>query len=289
MTTLRFAKGHGTLNDFVLLPPDDDAPDLDAREVTFLCDRRSGIGADGLIRVVPIALAPEEIRDDSGEAQWFMDYRNHDGSIAEMCGNGTRVFAKYLVDHHLVSGSEFDIATRAGVKRVLTVGDGFSTDLGPWRLTRPAEAAERGMDSVVQVVGAPVPLPALSLDLGNPHTVVALPQDVDLGGLDLSAAPHIDPHPEHGSNVEFVRAVEPGQVSMRVHERGAGETRSCGTGAAAAAIATWWWAGQPLDQLAWNVDVPGGRLGVRIDGDRVWLSGPAALVAEGTVTLPPRP
>nr|WP_279671818.1 diaminopimelate epimerase [Flexivirga meconopsidis] len=286
VTTIAFAKGEGTLNDFVLVPALDGALELDARDVTFLADRRAGIGGDGVIRVVPVEHAPDEIRRSAGDARWFMDYRNHDGSIAEMCGNGTRVFARYLVDHGLVDTPEFSIATRAGVKRISPVGDGFATDLGPWRLARPADAAERGMDGVVQVVGSEDPLPALSLELGNPHTVVALPPGIDLGALDLTHAPHVDPHPEHGTNVEFVRALDPGHISMRVHERGVGETQSCGTGAAAAALATWWWAGQPADQLDWRVDVPGGTLGVHIAGDRVALSGPAHVIAEGEVTLP---
>lgn len=286
MRTISFAKGHGTKNDFVLVPALDGTPMLTADETTFLADRRGGVGGDGVIRVVPIEHAPAEIRDVAGDARWFMDYRNQDGSIGEMCGNGTRVFARYLVDNALVTGPEFDIATRAGVKRITSVQDGFQTDLGVWRLARGPEADERGSDSVVQAVGAPDPLPALSLDLGNPHTVVALPPEFDLLTLDLAHEPRVDPAPEHGTNVEFVRAVGPGHIAMRVHERGVGETQSCGTGAAAAALATWWWAGQPSDQLDWQVDVPGGRLGIHIQGDRVLLSGPAEIVATGTVQLP---
>ncbi|MBY9045626.1 hypothetical protein K7460_30475, partial [Pseudomonas fluorescens] len=130
------------------------------------------------------------------------------------------------------------IATRAGLKEMVAVPHGWAVDLGQWRLARAEEAERRGMDSVVQVHGSPDPLPALSLDLGNPHTVVALPPSVHLSALDLSDAPHIDPHPEQGSNVEFVHAIEHAHIGMRVHERGSGETRSCGTGAAAAALAT---------------------------------------------------
>lgn len=283
MTAIRFAKGHGTRNDFVLVPDPDGALDLTDEQVAFLCDRRSGIGGDGLIRVT----RGRHVADaaDADPDGWFMDYRNADGSAAEMCGNGTRVIARYLVDQGWASG-EFDLGTRAGVKQVVPVGDGFSVDLGVWRLGRAEEAGERGMDSVVQVVGAPDALPALTLDLGNPHTVVALPPSVPLDALDLSTAPHVDPHPSHGTNVELVRAIDPGHVAMRVHERGVGETQSCGTGAAAAALATWWWAGGPADQLDWRVDVPGGTLGVHIGGERVALSGPAVVLAEGEVELP---
>lgn len=286
MRTISFAKGHGTKNDFVLVPALDGTPMLSAEDTAFLADRRAGVGGDGVIRVVPIEHAPDEIRETAGDARWFMDYRNQDGSIGEMCGNGTRVFARYLVDNALVTGPDFDIATRAGIKRMTSTADGFQADLGVWRLARAPEADGRGSDSVVQAVGAPDPLPALSIDMGNPHTVVALPPEFDLLTLDLAHEPRVDPQPEHGTNVEFVRAVGPGHIAMRVHERGVGETQSCGTGAAAAAIATWWWAGRPADQLDWQVDVPGGRLGVHIEGERVLLSGPAEIVAGGTVRLP---
>lgn len=289
MRTISFAKGHGTRNDFVLVPALDGTPELSADETAFLADRRGGIGGDGVIRVVPIEHAPADIRETAESAQWFMDYRNQDGSIGEMCGNGTRVFARYLVDNALVTGPDFDIATRAGVKRMTGIEDGFRVDLGVWCLAREPEADERAMDSVVQVVGVDDPLPALSLDLGNPHTVVALPPQFDLAALELTHQPRVDPVPPHGTNVEFVRAMGPGHIAMRVHERGVGETQSCGTGAAAAAIATWWWAGQPSDQRDWWVDVPGGRLGIRIEGDHVLLSGPAQIVASGTVQLPINP
>ena len=286
MTTISFAKGHGTKNDFVLVPALDGAPELTADDVVFLADRRAGVGGDGVIRVVPVEHAPDDVRAVAGDARWFMDYRNQDGSVGEMCGNGTRVFAKYLLDNHLESGRDFDIATRDGVKRMTVVDSGFEVDLGVWRLAREPEADEHGSDSVVQAVGAADPLPALSIDMGNPHTVVALPPEFDLSTLDLAHQPRVDPAPENGTNVEFVRAIGPGHIAMRVHERGVGETQSCGTGAAAAAIATWWWAGQPADQLDWRVDVPGGRLGIRIEGKRVLLSGPAEIVATGTVELP---
>ncbi len=284
VTTIEFAKGHGTRNDFVLVPDPDGRLTLTADQAAFLCDRRGGVGGDGMIRVVRTRCAGEA--DLQQGPEWFMDYRNSDGSVAEMCGNGTRVFAKYLVDHGLAQGPEFDIATRAGIKRVRVVEGGFSTDLGPWRLGRQPEAEERGMDSVVQVAGVGEPLPALTLDLGNPHTVIALPPSVDLEGLDLTVAPKVDPEPPEGTNVEFVRALAPGHIRMRVHERGVGETQSCGTGAAAAALATWWWGGRPADHESWRVDVPGGSLGVRITPDLVALSGPAQIVATGQVTVP---
>lgn len=285
MSSVEFVKGHGTMNDFVLLADHDGALTLRAEQIGFLADRHAGIGADGVIRVCRAA-AVADAAPDMDPQLWFMDYYNADGSTAEMCGNGTRVFARYLLEHGLVSGTSFEIGTRAGVKRVDVVPEGYRTDLGAWTLERADIAADRGMDSVVQVVGSEDPLPALTLDLGNPHTVVALPPSIDLGSLDLQHAPHIDPHPQGGSNVEFVRVIEPGHISMRVHERGVGETLSCGTGAAAAALATWIWSGQSLQDREWIVDVPGGRLGVQIGDGRVALSGPAVLVAQGRVSLP---
>lgn len=280
-----FTKGHGTQNDFILVPDIEGALQLSPAAVAYACNRHAGLGADGVIRVVPTAKVAE-VAHLAEQAQWFMDYRNADGSIAEMCGNGTRVFAEYLSAHGLIEGGRFPIATRAGVKEMVRVPGGWAVELGEWRLARSEEAQRRGMDSVVQVHGAPDALPALSLDLGNPHTVVALPPNVNLSALNLDAAPHVDPHPEHGSNVEFVHAIEPGHISMRVFERGSGETLSCGTGAAAAVLATWWWAGEPADQLDWRVDVPGGTLGVHIKGDHVALSGPAVLIADGEVDVP---
>ncbi|MCA1657404.1 MAG: diaminopimelate epimerase, partial [Actinobacteria bacterium] len=127
------------------------------------------------------------------------------------------------------------------------------------------------------------------LDLGNPHAVVILPPEMDLDALDLTEPPAVSPRPSHGTNVEFVRAIGPGHIAMRVHERGVGETRSCGTGAAAAALATRWWEGESDTNTEWTVDVAGGRLSVRaLPGQHVELAGPAALVADGTAHLPDR-
>lgn len=282
---ISFTKGHGTKNDFVLVPDFDGQLEITPRQVAYLCDRQAGLGADGLIRVVRTAAVPE-VAQLADRAEWFMDYRNADGSVAEMCGNGTRVFAEYLRSQGLAAGDRFAIATRAGIKELVAVPHGWAVDLGQWRLARADEAKARGMDSVVQVHPVPDPLPGLSIDMGNPHTVVALPPGVALNALDLDRAPQVDPHPEHGTNVEFVHPIEHAHISMRVFERGSGETLSCGTGAAAAAIATWWWGGQPADQVDWRVDVRGGTLGVHIKGSEVALSGPAILIADGEVELP---
>ncbi len=284
---IAFTKGHGTENDFVLVPDLDGFLDLSATRVALLADRRAGIGGDGVIRVVPTESATEEhVREQAGQARWFMDYRNADGSLAEMCGNGTRVFAAYLRREGLETSDEFAIATRAGLKLVrFERPDLIAVNLGPWRLADPAKAEAVGFDALVHIERYE-PLSALSLDLGNPHTVVALPEAIDLAGLDLTRAPVVNPLPPHGTNVEFVRPQGSGHISMRVHERGVGETRSCGTGAAAAALATRWWAGEVEAETDWAVDVPGGRLRVRaLPGQEVELAGPAALVADGTTVL----
>ncbi|MEO3938789.1 diaminopimelate epimerase [Dermatophilaceae bacterium Soc4.6] len=293
-TSLPFTKGHGTQNDFVLVPDPTGALDLTPEQVRFLADRRCGVGGDGVIRVVPTALAADEdVRDQASAARWFMDYRNADGTPAEMCGNGTRVFAAYLRREGLEESDSFAIATRGGVKAVSLTTDGYAVDLGPWRVIDPVGARRRGFDATVRPHGGPE-LPALRIDLGNPHAVVVLPPQIDLDDLDLSRAPEVSPTPSEGTNVEFVRAIAPGHIAMRVHERGVGETRSCGTGAAAAALAVRWWEAQvddaldaeSLDAATWTVDVPGGRLTVTAQpGHRVELAGPAVLVADGHVSL----
>src|SRR6478672_5778824 len=282
---LTFTKGHGTENDFVLVPDLDGALGLTAARAAALADRRAGVGGDGVIRIVPADLADDPtVRAQAGSARWFMDYRNADGSLSEMCGNGTRVFAAYLRREGLETADEFAIATRAGVKVVrFERPDLIAVDLGTWRLAQPQIADAEGFDALVHLDGHE-PLSALTLDLGNPHTVVALPEAVDLDTLDLFHGPLVNPEPEHGTNIEFVRPMGAGHIRMRVRERGVGETRSCGTGAAAAALATRFWAGDRGD--SWTVDVPGGRLQVRMLPDHhVELAGPALLVADGTTSL----
>jgi diaminopimelate epimerase len=283
---LAFVKGHGTQNDFVLVPDLDGALGLSTGRAAALADRRSGVGGDGVIRVLPTALAEEpDVRALAGEAPWFMDYRNADGSLSEMCGNGTRVFAAFLRREGLETADEFVIATRAGAKQVRADGLDWAVDLGPWRLAARDTADDEGFDALVHLDGGD-PYSALSVDLGNPHTVVALPESVDLASLDLTTPPLVNPEPPNGTNVEVVRPVAPGHLVMRVHERGVGETRSCGSGACAAAVATSYWAGAVESHPTWVVDVPGGRLVVRLRPEHgVELAGPAVLVADGTVDL----
>lgn len=295
--TLAVVKGHGTQNDFVLLDDRAGALDLAPALVRALADRRAGVGADGVIRLVPCRALPEGAACTAQDpaAEWFMDYRNGDGSVAEMCGNGVRVVARFAEHLGVWDGTgELVLGTRAGVRRVRSDGDAYAVDMGEWRWVDPARAESAAVDAEVQVAGLPVARPALSLDLGNPHTVVAVADVDELARLDLTRAPEVAPRPPEGSNVEVVvplgeetssDGVTVGRLRMRVHERGVGETRSCGTGACAAALAVRHWGG-PGSPDTWLVEVPGGTVRVRaLAGGRVELAGPAVLVAEGVVDL----
>ncbi|WP_406249898.1 diaminopimelate epimerase [Microbacterium sp. M] len=286
-----FTKGHGTGNDFVIIADPEGELDLSPEQVAAICDRHFGIGADGVLRVVrsnAIAEGAASLAEEPA-AEWFMDYRNADGSIAEMCGNGIRVFAHYLVRAGLASiepGSTLPIGTRAGVRDVTRSETGYQVDLGRWKLT--------GADPLVRARGLEVARPSTGIDVGNPHVVVALASDQELSSLELEYAPILDPQLPAGANIEFVVPGEPlvrdgiGHVSMRVFERGVGETLSCGTGVAATALAVRHWAGDRAPDN-WRVEVPGGTLGVRMfpaeDGEHVALSGPAQLVFRGEIDL----
>jgi len=286
-----FTKGQGTGNDFVLYLDAEGARPLTPAGIAKLCDRRFGIGADGVIRVVKTANleAGAAIAAEAPEAEWFMDYYNADGSIAEMCGNGVRVFARYLTEKGLVSlhqGQTLSVGTRAGVKDLQQNLAGFVVDMGRWRLDPT--------DVLVHASNLHVARPGQGINVGNPHVVVALADRAELDGLNLHEAPAIEPAPAQGANVEFVVPHEPmvaggvGSIDMRVFERGSGETLSCGTGVVAAALATRHWAGAGAPNH-WQVTVPGGTLGVRMfateEGEHVGLSGAAELVYEGSIQL----
>lgn len=296
---LRFSKGHGTGNDFVLVADPEGAHSIDAQQVAALCNRHRGIGGDGLIRAVPSRFLPEgrDILAANPAAEWFMDYRNGDGSLSEMCGNGVRVFVHFLRTEGLIDlpvGGALAIGTRGGLKTVVRTADGYAVDMGPWEFIFPGEATAKAMDSLVTAEGLEVSRPALSVSMGNPHTVVALAELAELEATRLYTAPAVEPVPANGTNVEFVVPSEPlvhdgvGSVTMRVHERGVGETQSCGTGACAAAVATRHWAGAGAPD-AWRVNVPGGVVGVKFFAgpgghEHVELSGPAVIVASGTLS-----
>ncbi|MDT7841727.1 diaminopimelate epimerase [Streptomyces justiciae] len=277
-TRIAFLKGHGTENDFVIVPDPENVIDLPASAVAVLCDRRAGIGGDGLLHVVRSAKHPEA-QHMAAEAEWFMDYRNGDGSIAEMCGNGVRVFARYLQHAGHVTEGDLAVATRGGVKTVHLAKDGDVTvGMGKARLP----------EGDVQVSVGERSWPARNVNMGNPHAV-AFVEDLAHAGT-LYDAPPFSPasaYPD-GVNVEFVVDRGPRHVALRVHERGSGETRSCGTGACAVAVATARRDGvDPAvtgTPATYTVDVPGGTLVIteRPDGE-IEMTGPAVIVAEGEI------
>jgi diaminopimelate epimerase len=269
---VRVFKGHATENDFVVLPDLEGAFALTPQLVRALCDRHAGIGADGVLRVVRRENDPEA-KDMVPDAPFFMDYRNADGSVAEMCGNGIRVVMRYLQGANLVD-LDAAVATRGGIKRVQASGDGNVTvEMG-----QPLIPADRPVVTAAQrrpvAAGASVLMP-------NPHVVVWV-EDLDaLAALDLSTPPNVQPPMSDGQNVEFAVRLGPRHLVMRVHERGVGETRSCGTGICAVAVAAASADGSAADGEPWRVDVPGGTCTVtwRADGEVV-LTGPAVILAE---------
>jgi diaminopimelate epimerase len=267
---MRALKGHGTENDFVVLPDFDGTVQLSAELVRALCDRHAGIGADGVLRVVRSENDPDA-KEFAADAEFFMDYRNADGSVAEMCGNGIRVFLRYLQGVGVV-GESAAVATRGGIVRVRSsTGGDISVELG-----LPRVLADRPV-----VTAAPLSArPALAaVRMPNPHVVVRVEPD-ELDALELAAAPQVDPPLPDGQNVEFVTLLGPRQLRMRVFERGVGETRSCGTGICAAVVAAATAAGSGPDGTSWRVGVPGGQCRVVWRPDGIELTGPAVLVAE---------
>ena len=270
-----FLKGHGTENDFVLLPDHDGSVhgDLAMERVVALCDRRAGIGGDGVLRVIRTAVADPS---QAADAEWYMDYRNADGSLSEMCGNGIRLFARHLVDEGLARGGRVRVGTRDGVKELTLDGDLITVDLG----------IPKVLDETMVAVGDRS-WPAQHVDMGNPHAVAMVGELDEAGPLREPPVHDSAVYPD-GVNVEFVAQRGERHVAMRVHERGSGETRSCGTGAGAAVVAAALSDGRsPGDgDVTYRVDVPGGTLRVTwTAGDQVLLTGPAVVVARGTTAL----
>ena len=280
MSDYAFVKGHGTENDFVLVPDANGRHELTPEQVARLCDRHAGIGADGVIRVVRTDATEDPAAVSArGQARWFMDYRNSDGSLSEMCGNGIRVLGLYLVTHADVDPREpLAIATRAGIK-VLTF-DAASD--GRTRITVDMGSPEVAGETKVRVGDRS--WAATRVSMGNPHAV-ALVDSLDDAGT-LTSEPEYDHgHFPDGVNVEFVVRRGDQHGALRVHERGSGETRSCGTGACAAMVAAALSDGAERG-TSYRVDVPGGSLDiVWTEDDRVLLTGPAVLVAEGVTDL----
>ncbi|WP_194825135.1 diaminopimelate epimerase [Nocardia sp. XZ_19_231] len=286
---MEFSKGHGTQNDFVVLPDLEVRLDLTVDRVAALCDRQRGLGADGVLRVAKAgallaAGVLEALPEGVGADDWFMDYRNGDGSIAEMCGNGVRVFAHYLNATRLEQRTEYVVGSRAGARPVVVHEAGptdgeVTVDMGVVRELGPSTATLAGWA-----------LAGIGIDVGNPHLAcVDDSMTVDaLAKLDLSVSPGFDPDLfPHGVNVEILTALDADNaVDMRVYERGVGETRSCGTGTVAAAAAALTAAGVSIGTESGEVTVrvPGGQVRVGIAEARAWLRGPSVLLASGTLS-----
>ncbi len=274
---MRFSKYHGTGNDFVLFEDTGDRLELTPHLVADVCDRHTGVGADGVIRIAP-----------SGRADFFMDYRNADGQLAEMCGNGIRCLAKYVYERGLTTKNELDVDTRAGVKHlVLDAPDGVVTgvrvDMGAPTLERrtlPMAGPPEGTFVDRPFAANGTEYRATAVSMGNPHLVLA---GAELGALDL---PRVGPPLEHHAdfpertNVEFIR-VEDGVVNVRVWERGSGETMACGTGACASLVAANLMGLAPRRAI---VRFPGGDIDVEwTDAGAVLMTGPAEHVFDGAL------
>lgn len=285
---MKFAKGHGTENDFVLLCDTPAELRLTAAGVAALCDRRRGLGADGVLRVTTAGAAAaagvlDRLPDGVAGDDWYMDYRNADGSVAQMCGNGVRVFAHYLRASGLETRDEFVVGSLAGPRPVTVhaadaTGADVSVDMGK------ANTLGSGGKAFEATVGGRR-FAGLAVDVGNPHLACLDPElSVDeLAALDVAAPVSFDAaqFPD-GVNVEVLTAPAAGVVHMRVHERGVGETRSCGTGTVAAAVAALTAAGADTGTL--TVRVPGGDVVVTVTDATSYLRGPSVLVAHGEIS-----
>lgn len=276
---MRFAKYQGIGNDFVMFADPDDELRLTPEAVRALCDRRFGIGADGVICVAP--------GRDGGDL--FMDYVNSDGSLGEMCGNGIRCLAVFAAAEGMTDKDELEVETRAGLKTVVRAGDGIRVDMGP-PYFRPADVPVdwQGDDALhAKVELADEVVEVACLGMGNPHAVLFVD---DLSSVPLTdLGPRIESHPMFpaGANVEFVVVESPDRISMSVWERGSGQTLACGTGACAAAVAARLLRGA---NERVTVAMPGGELTVEWAGSiddvqPVYMTGPAVKTFEGDIEL----
>ncbi|AWB92700.1 diaminopimelate epimerase [Aeromicrobium chenweiae] len=273
-------KGHGTENDFVLLPDHDGTVhgELDGSFVAALCHRRRGIGADGVLRVIRTAALRRTDPAVESAGEWFMDYRNADGSVSEMCGNGVRVFGLHLLQEGLVDpAAPIVVGTRDGDKIVT-----FDTAAGPGDALISVDMGVPHVQGTSKVSADGNTWEAQDVRTGNPHAVAFIDRLGDAGTLLTEPEYDRSVYPE-GVNIEFVVREGERHVAMRVHERGSGETRSCGTGACAVAVATAVADGAERPST-YRVDVPGGTVHVtwRAD-DHIVLTGPAEIVARGTM------
>ena len=249
--------------------------------VSALCDRRRGLGADGVLRVTTAGAAIstgvlDRLPDGVAAGDWFMDYRNADGSTAQMCGNGARVFAHYLRVSGLEDRDEFMVGSLAGPRPVVV----HSADDVTADVTIDMGKANRLGAGIATVGGRR--LTGMAVDVGNPHLACLVPDlTADaLSALDVGSPVEFDHNQfPDGVNIEVLTAPVDGLVSMRVHERGVGETRSCGTGTVAAALAALDHDGAHTGAV--RIRVPGGEVNVEVSDTTSYLRGPSVLLARG--------
>ena len=265
----QFHKGHGAGNDFVIVPQQFDPT---PQQVAQICDRHFGLGADGLLRVAPGAELAQS------NAEWFMDYRNADGSLAQTCGNGVRVFARHLVEQGFAQPGEFLIGTRGGdvlvqVDPTDTNFAAITVNMGPVEISNEVTIIEADNQ---EWSGRPA-------FMANPHCVVELAADQDF--------PALDEQPNfsrtifaQGVNIEFISVITDSRIAQRTHERGVGETLACGSGACAAA-AVFAKNHNLGDKWTVTVDLRGGTLVVSQVAGELHLCGPAEIVAHGILAL----
>lgn len=284
---MRFVKYHGSGNDFVMIedlagrlgPPES----LPSALVAALCDRHTGVGADGVIRVVGAEADPDAA---AAGARFRMDYYNATGAAAGMCGNGIRCVAA-LERRAGRFGSEHLIHAGARVVAVSALSDTqFRVDMGEPVLDRravPMTGSGPSLRVTVELDGDPIT--GTGVSMGNPHLVLFTSDLARALNDELvrTLGPRLERHPDfpERTNVEFVEIASPTAIRMRVWERGVGETQACGSGACAAAVAS-----SALERTGRHVlvELPGGELEVDwTDGGRVWLTGGAEEVFEGEI------
>lgn len=287
---LVFTKMHGLGNDFIVIDDRDSTLDLSPEAVEWMCDRNFGIGADGVMLVRPATT------DEAHFSWWF---RNSDGSVAEMCGNGIRCFAKFVCDGGLV-GPEVDtvrVETSLGVYVIRVARDDAgavleaTVDMGEPILDPvliPTTLACDGPESPVIECGVTVDgtdAVVTCVSMGNPHCVIFV-DDVDDAPVH-TMGPALETHAAfpRKTNVEFARVLSDDRIELRVWERGVGETLACGTGACATVVAAHL---SGRTRRSCTVELPGGEL--RIDWDRedgrVRMTGPATIVYDGVLAIP---
>jgi diaminopimelate epimerase len=270
---MHFSKWQGLGNDFVLIDMLGGRTKLTARQIRRLCDRRFGIGADQLLQVLP-----------SRKADFRMRVFNADGGEVEMCGNGIRCFARYLVSRKLTGKKRFEVETAAGIIKPHVEGERVTVDMGrPSLEARAVPVMLEGevINRQVRCGGAKRRITCVSM--GNPHCVIFV------GNLENCPVEKIGPVIEHDPlfprriNVEFVKVESRTRIAMRVWERGAGETLACGTGACAAAVASIL---NGKTGRAVTVRLKGGALAIRWPADgNVFMSGPAVEVFKGEIAI----